>query len=362
MNDTNYKLTDDGYGIHTFEIKIIHLTRSEYKVLKKRLFDKGAMYDNGLKSVIIAITEKNSGIRIKLHNNAIPFLEVIVTPRTLLNHNKEPLRILSSKEWNGDKIVSGLKEKLSFYLGDGFGLERFQLTRIDCTATFMFKDPSMTIKYIDLIKRSMKIGRGNIIRCWNAVSEEDYRNQMKHSFQVDFYDTKFTAYDKLYEMLMRDKNYCSDSGFLRIELAYNNIKINEISKLTNISEIIELIKFFCDNAETLIRKFIYYRFSYGDYYSYDAAKEIIDASDLRKNSKYQILEHLMRNYCYDDFDSYIRETKRRLKSDMKYRVMKANMRTLGLNPIPISKWDRSESRLPGMYRLFGITEEEFNNE
>lgn len=362
MNDTNYKLTDDGYGIHTFEIKIIHLTRSEYKVLKKRLFNKGAMYDNDLKSVIIAITEKNSGIRIKLHNNAIPFLEVIVTPRTLLNHNKEPLRILSSKEWNSDKIVSGLKEKLSFYLGDGFGLERFQLTRIDCTATFIFKDPSMTIKYIDLIKRSMKIGRGNIIRCWNAVSEEDYRNQMKHSFQVDFYDTKFTAYDKLYEMLMRDKNYCSDSGFLRIELAYNNIKINEISKLTNISEIIELIKFFCDNAETLIRKFIYYRFSYGDYYSYDAAKEIIDASDLRKNSKYQILEHLMRNYCYDDFDSYIRETKRRLKSDMKYRVMKENMRTLGINPIPISKWDRSESRLPGMYRLFGITEEEFNNE
>ena len=70
--------------------------------------------------------------------------------------NNDPLRILSSKEWNGGKIESKLREKLFFYLGDGFGLERFQLTRIDCTATFMFDDPSMTIKYLDLIKRSMK--------------------------------------------------------------------------------------------------------------------------------------------------------------------------------------------------------------
>lgn len=33
MNNTAYK-KNDGYGIHTFEIKIIHLTRKEYKVLK----------------------------------------------------------------------------------------------------------------------------------------------------------------------------------------------------------------------------------------------------------------------------------------------------------------------------------------
>ena len=362
MDNPIFKLTDDGYGIHTFEIKIIALDPDEYKLLKNRLFEKGAMYDRNRKNVIIAKTEKYSGIRIKLHKNFVSYLEVIINPWTLLNHQNAPLRIMSAKENDPAKLKAELNKQLSFYLGDEFGLERFQLTRIDCTATFMFADPSMTAKYLDLIKRSIKIGKGSVIKCWNATSEEDVRNQMAHSFQVNFYETKFTAYDKLYEIQRRDKDFSIESGLLRIELALNNIKINAISKELNIRDIIDQVTFFCDNSETLMRKFINFRFPYGDYYSCESAKRIIDASDLQKKSRNNILEHLWRHCLYDDYDSYNRETKRRLKTEMRYRTLKNNLRDYGINFIPIPKWDKSVERLPGMYSLFGITEEEYEDE
>lgn len=357
MENGIFKLTDDGYGIHTFEMKILHLTHKECNTLNDRLFANGAMRDMDSKNTIIAKTEKNTGIRIKLYKREIPYLEVIVNPWALLNRNA-PLRIMNSMNLDDEKLMARLNETLYYYLGDEYGLERFHLTRIDCSVTFMLYDPELTIKYIDLIKRSLKIGKGEVIKCWNAISAEDRREQEMHSFQVDFIGGKFVAYDKLYEIKLRDSHYYNDSGLLRIELAYNNIKINEISKAVGIDDIIGQIRFFCDNAETLMRKFIRYRFAYGDYFSYETARQIAETSGLRSKSIDKILEHLLNSYYYDDYNSYIRGTKRRLKSEMKYRVLMDNLHYLWINPVPISRWDKTTTWLPGMYSLFGIIDEE----
>lgn len=357
MENGIFKLTDDGYGIHTFEMKILHLTHEECSTLNDRLFANGAMHDIDSKNIIIARTEKNTGIRIKLYKREIPYLEVIVNPWALLNRNA-PLRIMNSMTLDDERLRARLNEVLCYYLGEEYGLERFHLTRIDCSVTFMLSDPELTIKYIDLIKRSLKIGKGEVIKCWNAISAEDRREQEMHSFQVDFIGGKFVAYDKLYEIKLRDPDYYNNSGLLRIELAYNNIKINEISKAVGIDDIIGQIRFFCDNTETLMRKFIRYRFAYGDYFSYETARQIAETSGLRSKSIDKILEHLLNSYYYDDYNSYIRGTKRRLKSEMKYRVLMDNLHYLWINPVPISRWDKTTTWLPGMYSLFGLIDEE----
>lgn len=166
------------------------------------------------------------------------------------------------------------------------------------------------------------------------------------------------AYDKLYEIKLRDPHYYNDSGLLRIELAYNNIKINEISKAAGIDDIIGQVRFFCDNAETLMRKFIRYRFAYGDYFSYEAARQIAETSGLRSKSIDKILEHLLNSYYYDDYNNYIRESKLSFKSEMKYRVIMDNLHCLRINPVLIPRWDKATAWLPGMYSLFGIINRE----
>lgn len=359
MKNGIFKLTDDGYGIHTFEMKILHLTHEECSTLNDRLFANGAMRDMDSKNIIIARTEKNTGIRIKLYKREIPYLEVIVNPWALLNRNA-PLRIMNSMTLDDEKLRARLNETLHYYLGDEYGLERFHLTRIDCSVTFMLSDPALTIKYIDLIKRSLKKGNGNIVRGRNANSDEERREQEIHSFQVAFHGEKFVAYDKLYEIKLRDPHYYNDSGLLRIELAYNNNKINEISKAAGIDDIIGQVRFFCDNAETLMRKFIRYRFAYGDYFSYEAARQIAETSGLRSKSIDKILEHLLNSYDYVDYNGYIRESKLSFKSEMKYRVIMDNLHCLRINPVLIPRWDKATAWLPGMYSLFGMIDEEVN--
>lgn len=360
MKNGIFKLTDDGYGIHTFEMKILHLTHEECSTLNDRLFANGAMHDIDSKNTIIARTEKNTGIRIKLYKREIPYLEVIVNPWALLNRNS-PLRITNSMTLDDERLRARLNEVLCYYLGEEYGLERFHLTRIDCSVTFMLSDPALTIKYIDLIKRSLKKGNGKkIVRDRNANSDEERREQEIHSFQVAFRGEKFVAYDKLYEIKLRDPHYYNDSGLLRIELAYNNIKINEISKAAGIDDIIGQVRFFCDNAETLMRKFIRYRFAYGDYFSYEAARQITESSGLRSKSIDKILEHLLNSYDYDDYNGYIRESKLSFKSEMKYRVIMDNLRCLRINPVLIPRWDKATAWLPGMYSLFGLIDEEVN--
>ena len=107
MENGIFKLTDDGYGIHTFEMKILHLTHKECSTLNDRLFANGAMRDMDSKNTIIAKTEKNTGIRIKLYKREIPYLEVIVNPWALLNRNA-PLRIMNSMNLDDEKLMARL--------------------------------------------------------------------------------------------------------------------------------------------------------------------------------------------------------------------------------------------------------------
>lgn len=123
-----YKLSDQGFGVHTFEIKIIHLKEHDHHILRDRIMDISIM--NKENKCYIVLTEKNSGLRIKLYKNYgnPPYLSVIVNPCKLLG-DIDPCHILTC--FNKKQL------SLNTILEMNTGFSRFQLTRIDCTADFI---------------------------------------------------------------------------------------------------------------------------------------------------------------------------------------------------------------------------------
>lgn len=150
----NITVTEDGYGIHTFELKILHLTNDQRKELKERFKAFGSFMDEE-KECLIVTTEKALGVRIILHGHksSFPYLSLIVNPWILLNNKTDYTKILFY--FDASELKHSLNFIVKYYLGDNFSLKNFQLTRIDCTVNLRLKSHDMTVQYIDLIRRSV---------------------------------------------------------------------------------------------------------------------------------------------------------------------------------------------------------------
>lgn len=209
--DQIYRLSNQGFGVHTFEIKISHMKKQDYHTIRDRIKDISE-HDKEKKCYIVK-NQRNSGLRIKLYkNHGYPsYLSVIVNPCQLLGDN-DPCHILSC--FNKKQLRSLLDHALMEYLGNEYGISRFQLTRIDCTADFIMASSELTTEYIKLISRSIRLNQSTDTFGfykdfeYNEDSEKNDHEE-KHCFRMtNRYFYSFTVYDKLYDLIR--KGYCGN--------------------------------------------------------------------------------------------------------------------------------------------------------
>lgn len=351
-----FKLSEQGFGVHTFEIKFNHMTQEEYHTIKDRII-RISEKDKEDKCLIVK-THSKSGIRIKLYKNKPfpPYLTVIVNPSTVLGFD-DPHSIL--KAFDKSRLKETLDEELKSYLGYKFGIERFQLTRIDCTVDFIMSSPELSSYYIKLVSKSIRLNTSSDTFGFYEDNAAPYNDNIserdKHCFRVTqngYYS--LTVYDKLYDLI--NKGYLDNRtvkyGLLRFEIALMYRKINEVKASLNAEDIIELVSYFTKNAENILKMQLKNKIVSGNYYKISKIYDLLQEPAHKSAAAQRLatLYSLNNKFCtYND-----------LKKDALDRFGKYKLRDIEdlrkqLNTSPAVLPDYcSYDVLPGIYDMFDI--------
>ncbi len=348
-NNKMISISDYGFGVHTFELKLLNLTTEAYELLR----DKMIKCKDGEKhrKCYYLMTYKYRGIRIKLYKykRKPPYLAIIINPWLITHNEDDYARILTG--FDKSELYKSIDSALKYYLGNEYGIERFKLTRVDCTVDFKLNDPDLARKYVYMVRHSVR--RNRSLERMDILSEDDYRYCYRMS-QEDFYS--FTVYDKLYDLIQKKHlpNGRYDYGILRFELAFMHRKIHQIKEMLGTDSIVDLVEYYVNNSEALMKSFIKSKFVCGDYYDYNNANCIIKASGHSKKTRHRLLSVLM----YKDYDSYTElaaRIQKELGSEGKIRTLMEAFRFLDINPVVIPDGQRfGISYIPGMYRIFDL--------
>lgn len=354
------KISEQGFGVHTFEMKIVHLNKNDYQTIRDHI--KGISYMDKSNNRYIVITEKNCGLRICLYKNYgnPPYLSVIVNPSQLLGDN-DPCHIMTMAD--KEQLRTRLENTLREYLGNEYGLSRFQLTRIDCTVDFVTASSELTDEYIRLVSRSIRLNNsadthGFYRNCEYDEEDEKPDNNARHCFRITnkcFYS--FTVYDKLYDLI--DKGHFENKpypfGILRFELALMHRKIREASAELGTDDIFELIEYITRNSESYLKTFVSHKIVAGDFYKYSSAEKLIEAEGVSGKIGRRLLWLLSLSIKAGTYNELMFIIDNKLKSSAKLRSAKEHMRDLNINPIALPEaMNYNADILPGIHTIFGI--------
>lgn len=224
-----YEITNDGFGIHTFELMIPYMKKNEMETILERMHKETAnhFYDDG--KCVIVHTDKYPCLRIRLyHNKHKRYIRVIVTANKVLNPEADYLSILNE---NDDIALLGttLNDMLTDIFGEEYTLDRFSLSRIDCCVNVMLSKDFSAERYVKLISRSLNCKR-DMIEEYDG-DDELSRNRNKHSFRVRTAFGAFTAYDKYFQLEDINVNFEAVSdALLRLELEFDRRHIHNAAK------------------------------------------------------------------------------------------------------------------------------------
>lgn len=302
-----YKITDDGFGIHTFELTIPHLHKNEMKAIIRRISDDptNKIYEKNQNS--FCLYTKYPCLRIYLNQNKNKFyIRVVVTANKVLHPETDYLSILNEND-DVDLLGMELNDMLTDIFGDGYGLDRFSLSRIDCCVNVMLSKDFSAERYVKLISRSLKCKPDKIKR---YDGDDDLsKNRNKHSFCAETSLGTFTAYDKYFQLddIDLDYNAISDA-LLRIELKIDRRKMPQIIK-DNLGNT-EILEFYLHNCSKYFEDFISSKFNNGRYYTVEKMREIIANSDLKRCEKSHAQKHIDAQYNFPYYGSAMLNSKK----------------------------------------------------
>lgn len=351
-----YAITNDGFGIHTFELSISRLRKEELDIIMGRIFSEPSnrIYDEKRKA--FCVHTKYPCLRIYLNQKKhMRYIRVIVTANKVLYPESDYLSIL-----NENDDVDSLGMKLNYMLTDIFGYEygfnKFSLSRIDCCVNVMLSKDFSAERYVKLISRSLNCKR-DMIKEFDGDDELSI-NRNKHSFRVRTAFGAFTAYDKYFQLedINADFKAVSDA-LLRLELEFNRQHIqNTIKNSGNeVHNNTEALEFYLHNSRECFKEFISSKFHKGRYCTVKKMREIVENSDLTKCEKKHTQKHID-SQCYTEhYCNAVEKSKKKLKSDRAFYNMLSNLRYLNMSPISLSYRDKhGDDSVPGLYEMLGF--------
>ena len=348
-----YEITKDGFGIHTFELMISHLRKEEFDDIMERVSDELSSRIYEVKHHSICVHTKYPCLRIYLNRKKYKQIRVIVTANKVLCPEADYLSILNK---NDDIALLGkkLNGMLTDILGDEYGLDRFNLSRIDCCVNVMLSKDFSAERYVKLISRSLKC-KENLIIDYDEDSEiNKLRN--KHSFRVKTAFGAFTAYDKYFQLedINVDFEAISDA-LLRLELEYDRRHINSIMQNNDMHSNVEALAFYLKNSRNNFEEFISSKFHKGRYYTFKTMRKIVENSELKNCEKQHAIKHI-KSQCYlDHFCDIVEKSKEKLKSELAFYNMLSNFERLGMSSVSLSYRDKhGDDSVPSLYELLGF--------
>ena len=346
-----YAITNDGFGIHTFELSIPHLRKDEMDDIMKRITNEPLNRIYEVKYQSFCVHTQYPCLRIYLnHKKHMRYIRVIVTANKVLYPEADYLSILNA---NDDVALLGTKlsDMLTDIFGDEYGLESFSLSRIDCCVNVMLSKNFSAERYVKLISRSLECKR-DMIEEFDG-DDELSRNRNKHSFRVRTAFGAFTAYDKYFQLEDINVDFKAETdALLRLELKFNRQHIHDT--VNDDCSNVEILKFYLRNSRGSFEKFISKRFSKGRYYTVKKMREIVENSDLKKCEKKHALKHIEAQCYLDYFCDVVEKSKKKLKSDRVFNML-SNLEYLNMSPISLSYRDKhGDDSVPSLYELLGF--------
>ena len=347
-----YAITNNGFGIHTFELSIPHLCKDKMDNIMERITNEplNRIYDAKHKS--LCVHTKYPCLRIYLNQKKhMRYIRVIVTANKVLYPEVDYLSILNEND-DIDLLGTKLNDMLTDIFGDEYGLEKFSLSRIDCCVNVMLSKDFSAERYVKLISRSLDCKR-DMIEKFDG-DEELSKNRNKHSFRVRTAFGAFTAYDKYFQLedINADFEAVSDA-LLRLELEFNRRHIHNI--VNDDCSNSNILKLYLHNSRKYFKEFISSRFRKGRYYTVKKMREIIGNSDLTKCKRKHAQKHIDSQYYLDYFCDIVEKSKKKLKSELAFYNMLSNFVYLDMSPISLSCRDKhGDDSVPGLYELLGF--------
>lgn len=352
MYKNSCEITEDGFGIHTFELTIPYITKEEFERIGMNAENS---YINNEKNSI-CIYPKRRGVRIWLNHTDNNFynIKVIVSPRRLIDEESDAVNILRVSD-DFDLLGYLLNESIHECLGEEYSIDSFNLSRLDYCVNIMLSESFSAERYVKLIKRSMKYNdSAEVIEYSDDVTDANEKN--KHSFRIRTGNLTFTAYDKYFQLEKIGESYDKASeGFLRLEIAVNREVIHSIEESMQLeSDNLNLIYLLTSCSENVFKGFIREHFYRGDYCYIDSMRFLIGISELKKKDKNTMLEYADMQCRKQSFLSAKKEMEKTL-SRSRLKKMYLNFELLGIYPISVSFRDKhGQKAIPGLHKILGI--------
>lgn len=354
-----YAITNDGFGIHTFELMIPYMEKNEMEAIVTRVYSEPTndpYYDDKDKCIVVR-TDKYPCLRIRLyHNKHKRYIRVIVTANKVLYPKADYLSILNE---NDDIALLGtmLTDMLTDIFGEEYTLERFSLSRIDCCVNVMLSKDFSAERYVKLISRSLYC-RKDMIDKYDEDMDEKNKVRNKHGFRIRTDFGGFTAYDKYFQLEDKKRNFNNISdALLRIELMYKREHIYNTRKANDIENNAETLEFYLHNSRSYFKEFICSRLLKGRYYTVKKMREIVDNSDLEKCEKKHALKHIEAQFNAKHYCGVVKKSKKVLKSESAFYNMLKNFECLDMSPVSLSYRDKhGDNSVPSLYELLGFDE------
>lgn len=356
--EKEYVLTDDGFGVHTFELNMTSRDRKEYYNVLENVYSSGCRIHTIERKQEIQVFPKDyKGIRMYIYcKDDVWGIRVIVTPRALLDKNASPLSILSSRH-NMKELERNFNYAMFDTLGENYTLETFSLSRIDCCVNVMLSEAYSAERYIKLIRRSVMYNSQDHIERYEPDDPNADENN-KHSFRLYADGLTFTAYDKYFQLEDREEDYESVSdSMLRLEISIKRHHIEKEILENDLKRNIKVIEHFVESSKEIFNDFVKIHFCKGDYYCYSFMVDIIAASYRAYNIKNRMLKFAKDQYNYESF----MDIKKKVLNEIgvnKYGTMIKAFKKLEISPISLPYRDQhGQTMIPGLYSLLRLGKE-----
>lgn len=353
MYKNESKITEDGFGAHTFELTIPSITKEEFERIAMTAENTYISNDGNS----ICIYPERHGIRFFLNHTENNFynIKAIVSPRRLIDESSQPMDILRASD-DFDMLEALINQSIAECLGNNYCIETFKLSRLDFCVNIMLSESFSAERYVKLLKRSMKYNSyAEIMEFSDEVTNSAEKN--KHSFRIRTGDMTFTAYDKYFQLENIGKSFDKISeAFLRLEIAINrdfirSIEQTYLEKPANI----EMISTLTSCSERFFKEFVRHNFFEGDYYDINAMKFLIASSNIKQKAKATMLDYADIQCRKQSHLSAKKHMSKTLGSKSKLKKMYSNFDMLKVYPISVSYRDKHGCKpVSGLYRIMDI--------
>jgi len=340
------------FAPHTLELTLTPDTKNFNKLLSsayEKAKTKYKLYEVKNKNVHIGSVPDAEGIRTEYHDGTYKKkIKFIVNPSRLLGGGD--LKLWKPNKDNIEKFLRKLNEHIENYFNDAYGLDDFQLTRIDFTVNINVKSRKAVSAYIKVLHKLGKV-KGFSSK-FTKQGCEDYNINQDHSFDLagNSNGIEFTTYDKEAELSKKkeksgrkgaESEKKKAKGILRIEVKL--AKPKAVRKYTDETVTSRQLSKLIKRSKEIFLDMFTQVVPYGDFYKKDEAVRIIMENVVKKKQREKML--LLLELITKKKSLLLAQKE---LNDRRMDKIMAAFAELGLSPVTISK--RTDvKRLKGLY-------------